>query len=481
MNSRELPVAMKLKAYDIFLDPYFMEEVTYVVRDYLIATWMMESQYVEQVKNKLLSDPISELLAKKLSLEFRIKVTSQDVSTIVRQILLPFFNAENNDRLYEEILYKWWELYLTKSDISRWMRSKNKSYFVTNISKNTVKAVGLINGLPTDQKNDMHNKLWDKKINFLHEVTGEYPDPSKVIIISKSRIKSVFNILVFSLVEAVFLNCSKETFFYIALFNIIMGFLVLKLAHTPYIINNFRLDSYEATGLTNYFISDRIINSIQSILAAALLAQNAKSSSTDLKKSPKQITSMKVDTSYSYLDKSLHEPNESNYKKIATTQTKFIGIRNDNYNKIVKEIGHCNYIIKWEDKLNQSYSYNSLKACNVVQLHSRNASVNLACRHDYVVADESIWDDLTPNQEIKKEFLHLLKEALVVPPKKFSGLVKYQRKDEAFYKVKTLKSGYSHYRGHCHLWGQVSMTENVKGKPQTVTKSLYMPFKVTNK
>ena len=480
MNPRELPDPLKLKAYAIFLDPYFMEEVTYVVRDYLIATWMMESQYVEQVKNKLLSDPISELLAKKLSLEFRIKVTSQDVSTIVRQILLAFFNAEKNDRLYEEILYKWWELCSPNYSSALDRIFPTRHYFTRRVLDNTDKAVKLTSGTVV-AKRERIESLLNKKFSFLHELTGEYPDPSKVLCIAKSPVKPILRMLAIVMFPAFCLGCSNEVLLGIALVTVIAMLAIHRMVHTDYMFRFTRNYMFEFSTLTNYFISDRIINSIQSILAAALLAKNAKSSSTDLKKSPKQITSMKVDTSYSYLDKSLHEPNESNYKKIATTQTKFIGIRNDNYNKIVKEIGHCNYIIKWEEKLNQSYSYNSLKACNVVQLYSRNASVNLACRHDYVVADESIWDSLTPNQEIKKEFLHLLKEALVVPPKDHSGLVKYQIEDKAFYKVKTLKSGYSHYRGHCHLWGQVSMTENVKGKPQTVTKSLYMPFRVTNK
>ncbi len=481
-KSRILPQKIKENIYHLFQEDHFIDQATFIIRDFLIGTWKMDSVvHLMKLQNKLLLEPFNSLVKQTFDNSSSIiKLDIEEIAPIVKEILAPFLNAKENDLLYESITRKWWDMsseLAESSLIQGFILNQGLKHIPRLIRKHTLNAVRLLTDLNSEDQYALYLTHVRAKMLFLHQVTNRFPNHQTNYTASFS-IAALRAFLVL-MIPATYIGLTEEVLVY----TIVASIVLALVSYTAHIFNTSsifqRKHSIESTLFTDYFISDKLLKSVETLLK--------KRTDPEPVAGPVQINSKRIcqnqtgKSGYQYNEDATPEKNIYTNAYIEL-QNAIHKKRRGRRNALAQEVSSLPsaQLITWsvpdEHGKIKTYTYNPLKQnCNVVLLRTDIHYLKPFCRNNYVVRDRTLLQQLIDDPVIRKEFDEILSEATVVSAKAHRGIVRYGES----IKGKTLKEGYSHSRLFCVLAPIINIGETVDNKKQTVVKSIHIPTKFT--
>ena len=242
----------------------------------------MESQaHINQLQQKILLLPISELIKESLYPDAEIKI--KDIIPITSSILSPFLEAKKNNKLYESIIHKWWHYFspLIQEMLGSYGYLAKASAYSRRIINTTKKNLDFLSGLTVEQKNQLSGSLIKKKFASLREITTGFKEnlitqelteqPTKVSLTRYvNHILSAGIPIILSMYF--FLNYILKSLLVIG----VVAAVVALVRNNQQYIKLERRHGIEDIILTNYFITDKLLKSVKVLLDVKLDTQESR-------------------------------------------------------------------------------------------------------------------------------------------------------------------------------------------------------------
>lgn len=409
-----------------------------------------------------------------------MKLIKDEITPIIKKILIPSFgNAKENDQLYESITEKWWETIMKGSFLFKETTSMNFKYHMPNtICKLTKKAVRAIPHLNLQQREALRRKTIIDKFTFIHNTTGII-SPNQFYIYKSPGLRQILRSFILILTPAFLMGFSYEMLGLLAVGILVSIFFSDKFINGDFFNGILRQKGYEMTPLTDYFISDKLLASVENILDKRLNDTTTLAKKNNLKKIlPKRETRIVSDhdenlqnvTSSPSQDQ-IYQDTESNrairkLKKQLRTKRKERRKNVSNHLPIDSSLQISTWTVNNGHTL---YKRNPLKQNSKVRsLTTEIESLKEFCKNKFVVYDPKLINKLVPsNPALANEFIRIFEEPKLVREFGQSGVKRYNETIEA----KTIKHGFSHYRLLCDHY-----PKDDQGKDN----ALYLPNQLTN-
>lgn len=474
---------LEKKIYDLFNNDIFLENVTFIVRNFLITTWLMESEnHIRELQSKALIIPTVKLIKK--SLGNILSLENNEIYSITRSILNPFLDRKSNNKLYESIINKWWSTYagVDPGIFGEAGYNAKASACAKRTFAITRDSIALLTNLSAREKAEFLFKELNKKFDTLHEMTDRFPRSRRLLHLNtRTTFLEYFSLaMLVSIPLSLLVGFTIETFFKIFITTALIVFAMEQIKTHLLRSRTERKLGLENTLLTDYFITDKILKSIQ--LLAEKKQHNESSAENKIEVVRKSKNTLveyaKSETEIFLFDISTQDGVTKKFSEYAKIQQNLNKKQKENKRKIILQLPPDSNIhsITWKGN-NSVYIYKPLASKSVVvSLWSEDQYLKPFCKNNFIFCDKAGLRKLIPNKTQRSEHKSILRNGKVVKAENCRGLVRVMENDILYLKTKDIGTGSSHYRLFC----EPKLNTVVKEDNKEVTKTLYVPVKFRN-